>query len=1207
MPPSTITMNEADVVKLISEFLQNRDLNISMLSLERETGVINGKFSDDMLFLRQLILDGQWDDVIEFVQPLETADGFDSHKFQYLINKHKYLELLCIKSEPNVFQNYEFTVDEVVKTLNNLENLCPTKEDYSNLCLLLTLPKLSDHSDYHDWNPSNARVECFRSAYLLVEKFMPLDKNDNKMTMSQNDRLLQLLLKGLLFESCIEFCQQQATKEGSGELDLKDVSLLIDSGFSDADLSLLSWLQSVPSDVFAIPFEQKSMNLDIRPLMKPSLEASWSEQILVTPIKPKMFPHSAVPNMRPRSAEIMSRSLNPQFDGLTSGLWNGRNIMNSSFNSRSILSQSVIPGIMTQSLKAKNPMEMSMHKLFQEGEKLQTETALGDKLQKRKEETLPKPVSSQPTQKPSQLQNVPKQNVQPITPQRSATPPKMSTSFHNKTPQSSIRLQQSQPVPPQRSQSPTRSITVDNRQSTERNSEFQSSNRDSSSELYKEYQKQRQMLQEKLAEQERQREKFAQELLDLESKELQDLADNRLLESQDVRLSQDKDLRTGSIQPVPVEQKLVQKVIMQSEHPIVKPVGHQLETFTACEGLALQFTPVKGPSDYNGFHEPPSFLTEATPEMKSVPSQAKQCTVSNLTKKSHPNFTPIQTPLDPRAVTEPPSFLCGESPAFRLDNHHTDEGSSELQVLNLHKELSKPEDTAHGKGERKAKSLSPPTKAQAERLGSMFTVNGNVANYASKTARPKTSTNKPTGLNRSNSTKLPASKKPVLSANSKTLPRTKSMRSSTKNQHTGSQQNLQVGAQTLPRKGTRAISVQENGAGNQSGVRKNSKAGSTDPTTRPNNINLSAGPGIRKSIGRRSSDSPGQHEGRSLHLSDISSSPVHGRSKSQVGGRSHFLPVATLEDMQAIRTVAFHPTGDVYLVGSNTKTLRICEFPDLEKLQLNHMTYPSKVLYQKHKHHKGSIYCSAWSPMGDLVATGSNDKTIKINRFNPDTCTLNDDDLELTFHDGTVRDLVFMQDLSNRTSLLISGGAGDSKIYVTDCATAVPIRAMYGHSGCVYSLHTWGRCMFVSGGQDKTARFWDLRASTPITVIPSPTDSAYASVCVDPTERMLCSGHEDGSVMLFDIRASRAIQSFRAHKDECRCARFSMNALYLLSSSYDGRVVLTDMHGDLMKALPSVVAAEHRDKVIQCRWHPQQLAFISSSADKTVTVWGLPV
>ena len=29
--------------------------------------------------------------------------------------------------------------------------------------------------------------------------------------------------------------------------------------------------------------------------------------------------------------------------------------------------------------------------------------------------------------------------------------------------------------------------------------------------------------------------------------------------------------------------------------------------------------------------------------------------------------------------------------------------------------------------------------------------------------------------------------------------------------------------------------------------------------------------------------------------------------------------------------------------------------------------------------------------------------------------------------------------------------------------------------------------MFISGSQDKTARLWDLRASTAINVIPSPT------------------------------------------------------------------------------------------------------------------------
>ena len=39
----------------------------------------------------------------------------------------------------------------------------------------------------------------------------------------------------------------------------------------------------------------------------------WSQ---VTPIKPKMFPHSAMPFGRPRSVDLMSRSLNPSLDGL---------------------------------------------------------------------------------------------------------------------------------------------------------------------------------------------------------------------------------------------------------------------------------------------------------------------------------------------------------------------------------------------------------------------------------------------------------------------------------------------------------------------------------------------------------------------------------------------------------------------------------------------------------------------------------------------------------------------------------------------------------------------------------------------------------------------------------------------------------------------------------------------------------------------------
>lgn len=318
-------------MRLTLEFLHNRELHISQLSVERETGVINGNYSDDVLFLRQLILDGQWDDVLEFIQPLEALQAFDVRKFSYAILRHKYIELLCIKSEAGVQGNsVDNAVEEVVKVLNDLEKFAPSKEEYSNLCLLLTLPRLTDHLQYKDWNPSSARVKCFREVYPLVEHFLPGDRKTtdvanatvNAITSAKNDRLIQLIIKGILYESCVNYCQAKATGTKESHTQEMNFSRLLDGsvGFSDSDLSLLSWLQSIPSETFSVPFEQKTLNVDVERLERPSLETSWTEHMLITPIKPKTFPHSAMPFTRPRSAaDIMTRSLLPALDGLSLG------------------------------------------------------------------------------------------------------------------------------------------------------------------------------------------------------------------------------------------------------------------------------------------------------------------------------------------------------------------------------------------------------------------------------------------------------------------------------------------------------------------------------------------------------------------------------------------------------------------------------------------------------------------------------------------------------------------------------------------------------------------------------------------------------------------------------------------------------------------------------------------------------------------------
>ena len=486
MPSPSVVVDETDVVKLISEFLHNRDLNISMLSVERETGIINGEFSDDMLFLRQLILDGQWDDVIDFIQPLGSIDTFNYTKFQYIIMKHKYLELLCIKSEPSVMQNYDFTVEEVVKCLNSLESLCVSKEDYNNLCLLLTIPKISDHPEYQNWNPSNARVKCFRDVTPLVEKYLtPMDQSKKNSKTAEDDRLLQLVLKGMLYEACVEYCQQRATSSETCDDEMTFPSVLTNSGFSDADLSLISWLQYIPIDTFSCPFEQKSLKFDIKQLIKPSLEASWSEQILVTPIKPKLFPHSAVPNMRPRSADVMTRSLNPQFDGLSRGLWQGgRKQMSASVIGTSALSQSVsiVSGVGLNSA-SKDPMQMSMDKLFSEGEMVNTQSSVVI------EETSPR------------------QNVQ-------ETPPKNM----NQTDE----VKQTPPVAtiaPQDKQQDNDNPNNNNPKLTEEEMSK------SSNELLKEFQRQKQVCREQIEMYEQQREKMLKELMTIESKS--SMIDNR--------------------------------------------------------------------------------------------------------------------------------------------------------------------------------------------------------------------------------------------------------------------------------------------------------------------------------------------------------------------------------------------------------------------------------------------------------------------------------------------------------------------------------------------------------------------------------------------------------------------------------------------------------------------------------------------------------
>lgn len=81
------------------------------------------------------------------------------------------------------------------------------------------------------------------------------------------------------------------------------------------------------------------------------------------------------------------------------------------------------------------------------------------------------------------------------------------------------------------------------------------------------------------------------------------------------------------------------------------------------------------------------------------------------------------------------------------------------------------------------------------------------------------------------------------------------------------------------------------------------------------------------------------------------------------------------------------------------------------------------ILFKRNRHHKGSIYCIAWNNSGNLLATGSNDKSIKVVNFDAENCTQIGPEMEMNIHSGTVRDLAFAS-RSGGSNVIVSGGAG---------------------------------------------------------------------------------------------------------------------------------------------------------------------------------------
>jgi WD40 repeat protein len=89
-----------------------------------------------------------------------------------------------------------------------------------------------------------------------------------------------------------------------------------------------------------------------------------------------------------------------------------------------------------------------------------------------------------------------------------------------------------------------------------------------------------------------------------------------------------------------------------------------------------------------------------------------------------------------------------------------------------------------------------------------------------------------------------------------------------------------------------------------------------------------------------------------------------------------------IEDSHPIRTSCFSPKGDCLAIGTNSKCLKIYSLSHVLSDFKKYIKITSKtkmpLIFEQKNHHMGSIYCLDWSVSGRLLASGSNDKVIKL-------------------------------------------------------------------------------------------------------------------------------------------------------------------------------------------------------------------------------------
>ncbi len=240
--------------------------------------------------------------------------------------------------------------------------------------------------------------------------------------------------------------------------------------------------------------------------------------------------------------------------------------------------------------------------------------------------------------------------------------------------------------------------------------------------------------------------------------------------------------------------------------------------------------------------------------------------------------------------------------------------------------------------------------------------------------------------------------------------------------------------------------------------------------------------------------------------------------------------------------------------------------------------------------HQGVVVGVDTSPDGEIIATGSSDRSIKL--WNRHGQLLNR--LE---HDGTVFAFSFSPDSQTLVSATTLG-----TIYLWN-ARGKLLRKFSAHQGAIWdiSISPDGKT-FASASGDTTVKLWNLEGK----LLNSFTGNLTSiwGVAFHPEGNMIASASLDGTVKLWRLNGQK-ILTIAAHKAPVWDVKFAwlkdangQNNPIIVSASGDNTIKVWTTDGKLIKTLEG-----HQGEVMEIEISSDGNQIASVSGDKTVRLW----